>query len=215
MAFVLVVDDEATVRETICDLFAGEHFCQAAESAEEALTWLQAERFDLVLTDISMPGMSGIELLGQLRQSQPDTPVIVISGIDDQEYAAGLIKLGAFDYLLKPFQLADVEASVASAIEHHKRLLKARRRHVVAEKQQLYSLSIYAANEKSGSEQTAHEPYVVTASSIDEAKQKGFEQAHEKYPRAEGWLAHHVTATEIEHDLISQAAALFANDEQE
>ncbi len=209
MAFILVVDDDDAIRENICDLFAGEHFCQAAESAEKALVLLSSERFDLVLTDISMPGMSGVELLGQVRQSQPDTPIIVMSGINDQEYAAGLIKLGAFDYLLKPFRLEEVEASVASAIEHHRRLLKARRRHATdaEDKQSLYALSLYATNAKLGGAEGAHEPIAVLASSVDEAKQKGFEQAHEKYPRADGWIGHNVTAAEIEREIISQAAA--------
>ena len=76
---------------------------------------------DVVLTDISMPGLSGVELLGQLRQSQPDTPVIVITGIDDRTHAEGLTRLGAFDYILKPFRLEAVEASVARALEHSSR----------------------------------------------------------------------------------------------
>jgi DNA-binding NtrC family response regulator len=215
MAFLLVVDDDETVRENLCDLFAGEHFCQAAESAEKAIALLSAERFDLVMTDISMPGMSGIELLGHVRGSQPDTPVIIISGINDQEYAAGLLKLGAYDFLLKPFQLEEVEASVASAIEHHRRLLKARRKHSVEEKQRPYALSIFAANARSSGEETAHEARVVLASSVDDAKQKGFELVHEKYPRGEGWISHNVAALEIERDFISQAASLFAKEDSD
>jgi len=70
-----------------------------------------------VLTDISMPGLSGLELLGYLRQEQPDTPVIVVSGIGDREHAEGLMRLGAFDFILKPFTLEAVEQSVARALE--------------------------------------------------------------------------------------------------
>ena len=68
-----------------------------------------------------MPGLSGLELLGHVRQKFPNTPVIIISGIGDQEHAQGLIKLGAFDFLLKPFSLDAVEKSVRRAVEFRKR----------------------------------------------------------------------------------------------
>ena len=84
---------------------------------------LQADEYDVVLTDISMPGLSGLELLGHVRQKFPDTPVIIISGIGDQEHAQGLIKIGAFDFLLKPFSLDVVEKSVRRAVEYRQRLL--------------------------------------------------------------------------------------------
>jgi two-component system, NtrC family, response regulator PilR len=127
MATVLVVDDDPIIRDSLYDLFEEEHLCHAAETAEKALAYLDTEEYDVVLTDISMPGMSGLELLGQVRQRQPDTPVIIISGINDQEHAKGLIKMGAFDFILKPFRLEEVEKSVARAIEHHQRLLRERR----------------------------------------------------------------------------------------
>jgi len=61
--------------------------------------------------------MDGIELLRHIRDSHPGTPVIVISGISDQAYAEGLLRMGAFDYILKPFSLDAVESSVALALE--------------------------------------------------------------------------------------------------
>jgi DNA-binding NtrC family response regulator len=64
-----------------------------------------------------MPGLSGVELLSLVRQQNPQTPVIVISGISDKAYAEGLLRMGAFDYILKPFSLDAVEASVALALE--------------------------------------------------------------------------------------------------
>ena len=118
MAAILIVDDDDAVRDVLYDLFSEEHLCHAAGSAEQALAFIREQPYDVVLTDISMPGLSGVELLGQLRQSQPDTPVIVITGIDDRTHAEGLTRLGAFDYILKPFRLEAVEASVARALEH-------------------------------------------------------------------------------------------------
>jgi DNA-binding response OmpR family regulator len=116
MSSVLIVEDDAVLREILFEMFAREHVCCAASTAERALALLSEHQFDVVLTDISMPGMSGLELLGHARQRWPETAVIIISGICDQEYAAGLIKMGASDFLMKPFQLADVSRSVASVI---------------------------------------------------------------------------------------------------
>ena len=120
MAAILVVDDDDTIRDALYDLLSEEHLCHVAATVEQAIAWLDTETYDVVLTDISMPGLSGVELLGHVRQRQPNTPVIVISGISDQGHAQGLINLGAFHYLLKPFRLEDVEASVARAIEYHR-----------------------------------------------------------------------------------------------
>lgn len=82
----------------------------------------EADTYDVVLTDISMPGLSGLELLGHIRQKFSDTPVIIISGIGDQEHAQGLIRIGAFDFILKPFSLEVVEKSVRRAVDYRRRL---------------------------------------------------------------------------------------------
>jgi DNA-binding NtrC family response regulator len=124
MPRALVVDDDETIRDTLYELLSEEYVCQTAETAEKAVARLEADTYDVVLTDISMPGLSGLELLGQVLQRFPDIPVIIISGIGDKEHAQGLIKLGAFDYLLKPFSLEVVEKSVRRAVEYRKRLLE-------------------------------------------------------------------------------------------
>ena len=125
MASILVVDDDDAIRDTLYDLFSAHYLCHTAETAEKALDLLKADIYDVVLTDISMPGLSGLELLGHVLQNYPGTPVIVISGIGDQEHAQGLIKLGAFDYLLKPFRLEVVENSVERAIKYRRTLASA------------------------------------------------------------------------------------------
>jgi two-component system response regulator PilR (NtrC family) len=124
MAAILVVDDDETIRDMLYDLFEENHRCHLAETAEQALSYLETEHYDVILTDISMPGLSGLELLGHVRQSQPETPVIVITGIQDQAHAQGLLKLGAFHFLLKPFRLEMVEASVEKAIEFRRRQIQ-------------------------------------------------------------------------------------------
>lgn len=125
MPRILVVDDDETIRDTLYDLLSDEHDCQTADSAEAALARLEVDDYDVVLTDISMPGLSGLELLGHVRQKYPSTPVIIISGIADQEHAQGLIRLGAFEYLLKPFRIEVLEKSVKRALDRRRHLLKA------------------------------------------------------------------------------------------
>ena len=131
MAAILVVDDDETVRDMLYDLFESDHLCHAAETVEQALVWLETEFYDVVLTDISLPGMSGVELLELVKQHQPDTPVIIISGTSDQDYARSLIEMGASDYLVKPFRLEHVEERVNLALEERHRLLEERRRGAV------------------------------------------------------------------------------------
>lgn len=116
MADVLVVDDDDVIRDTLCELLSTEYSCQTADTAEQALAKLEAQPFNVVLTDISMPGLNGMELLERVLKLYPNTPVIMISGLSDEEQAQSLISLGAFDYLLKPFRLEVVEASVKRAI---------------------------------------------------------------------------------------------------
>ena len=120
MADILVVDDDDVIRDTLCELLSAGHSCQTAETAEHALALLEAQRFDVVLTDISMPGLSGMELLNRVVEQYPGTPVIIISGLSDQEQAQSLMSRGAFDYLLKPFRLEVVEESVKRAVTANK-----------------------------------------------------------------------------------------------
>jgi len=121
MAAILIVDDDDSVRDTLYDLFSEDHMCHAANNAEKALSFLREQSYDVVLTDISMPGLSGVELLSTVRHKQPSTPVIIITGISDETHAAGLKRLGAFDHILKPFRLEVVETSVARALEYRQR----------------------------------------------------------------------------------------------
>jgi len=116
MAAVLIVDDDATIREVLHELFDSEQTCHTAETAEQALSLLESKRYDVAIVDISLPGMSGLELLGHIRQRWPNTHVIIITGIDYHQYIGDLTKMGASDYLVKPFQLQDAEKKVARAI---------------------------------------------------------------------------------------------------
>ena len=102
MADILIVDDDDVIRDTLKELLSEHYTCQTAGTADEAFARLAEKPYDLILTDISMPETSGMELLGRVLQLYPKTPIIVVSGISDQEHVQGLIKLGAFDFISKP-----------------------------------------------------------------------------------------------------------------
>lgn len=118
MAEILIVDDDDVIRDTLHELLSSEYSCETAGTAEIALAKLQQEPFDVVVTDISMPGFSGLELLRHVRRLYPKTPVIIVSGHGDEEHARELIGMGAFDSLLKPFRLEVVEESVKRALQY-------------------------------------------------------------------------------------------------
>lgn len=216
MGYVLAVDDDPEIREQLVELLQGKHFVQDADSGEQALEWLEREsEWHVVITDISMPGLSGLELLGHIRQKLPDTPVIVLSGMTDPVYKAGAMSMDVFKYITKPYKLEEIEASVDSAIAYHKEIIASRRRQAAesSDRQRIYLLSLTITNVKTG--ENKHEAELVIASSIEAAKQIGFEQARQKWPREDGWMEHNVAAKEADREILSRAASLIAPDARE
>lgn len=116
---VLLVDDELEITEILADLLADNYTCSRAATAEQALERLAESEFELVISDITMPGMSGLEMIPDVKRISPFTVVVMISGMQTVESAIGALRLGAFDYLMKPFDLRQVEAVVKRALEHH------------------------------------------------------------------------------------------------
>lgn len=125
MPTLLIVDDDNLVRDTLHELLSATNECHTADRAEQALAYLDIETYDVVLTDISMPELSGRELLKYIQAQHPATPVIVISGESSEADAQELIKAGAFAYFAKPFRLEDVEDAVERAIARHQELVSA------------------------------------------------------------------------------------------
>jgi diguanylate cyclase (GGDEF)-like protein len=123
---LLIIDDEKQIRELLVDLLGSVYDCSDAGSAEEALTALSKQTFDLVISDIDMGGMSGLELVPRVHALSPDTVVVMISGNQDLEFAIRALRVGAFDYITKPIDLRHVEASVERALQHSE-LLKEKR----------------------------------------------------------------------------------------
>jgi putative nucleotidyltransferase with HDIG domain len=124
---LLIVDDEVEVRSVLRDLLADQYACAEAASAEEALAQLRETYYELVISDITMSGMTGLEMIPHVQLASPDTVIVMISGRQTIESAINALRLGAFDYLMKPFDLRQAEAAVARALEHHELLVAKQR----------------------------------------------------------------------------------------
>jgi len=125
---ILVVDDEPFVADIISRWLRAEGYeCERASNGWEALEALRGGGFALVVTDIMMPGMSGVELLEQVRLSHPGTAVIMLTGVDDRETATRAVELGAYGYVIKPFERNEILIEVAGALKRrHLELLRDR-----------------------------------------------------------------------------------------
>src|SRR5438034_3555917 len=124
---LLIVDDEAEVRGVLYDLLSGPYECGEAASAEEAIVELRKNDYQLVISDITMSGMSGLEMIPHVKTVSPDTVIVMISGIQTIESAINALRLGAFDYLMKPFDLRQAEAAVSRALEYHELVVAKKR----------------------------------------------------------------------------------------
>lgn len=116
MPTILIVDDDDAIRGMIFDLLSDKYECNTASMAEEALQYIEVETYDAILTDIAMPGLTGVELLQKIQEHHPATPVILISGKGSEQDPKDLLDLGAFAYITKPFNLDDLEAVVERAL---------------------------------------------------------------------------------------------------
>ena len=124
---LLIVDDEEPVRNLFAKCLAERYSCETAANAQEALDRLQQKQFALVITDIQMPGIGGIELLRKINELYRDTAVIIASGIDRTQRVIDAIRMGAYDYLVKPCELDVLELCVQRALERRTLLRNARR----------------------------------------------------------------------------------------
>jgi response regulator RpfG family c-di-GMP phosphodiesterase len=121
---VLIVDDEISVRKVMAAVLAQLGFpCETAASGEEALRVLETQRIDAVISDLQMPGMSGMELLAKVRQSYPQTVFLMVTGVDDIRVGVQAMRQGADDYLVKPLQVdANIVLASLTRALHVKRL---------------------------------------------------------------------------------------------
>ncbi|HDI46038.1 MAG TPA: sigma-54-dependent Fis family transcriptional regulator [Candidatus Omnitrophica bacterium] len=118
---ILVVDDDPGLLETLTDALELEGYgVTTARAGEEALQILDEEEVDLVITDIKMPGLSGMELLKVIKEKNQSLPVIVMTGFASLETAIEAIKQGAYDYITKPFEIEKFLHTVSKAVTQKK-----------------------------------------------------------------------------------------------
>ncbi len=124
---ILAVDDELPITEVIRrKLTHAGYSCVTASNAEDALKILHTQPFALMITDIRMPGMNGVELLQKVRGIYPDMMVVMLTGVSEAETAISSMRQGAFDYILKPFDLDKLVLTIQRALDHRKLVIQNR-----------------------------------------------------------------------------------------
>lgn len=115
---ILIVDDEATIRASLVESLTREGYeISSAESGEEALAKCHSTTFDLVITDLKLPGVSGLEILQALRNQGNGTPVIMMTAYGDVDTAVSAMRFGAYDFIPKPFKLGVMKSQVRAALK--------------------------------------------------------------------------------------------------
>lgn len=117
MPTLLIVDDDAAIRGMLYELLSEKYECHTASTADEAFQYLEVEHYDAIITDIAMPGLTGVELLKRVQLRDEETPVILVSGKGSEQDSESLLALGAFAYITKPFKLAEIEEVVERALQ--------------------------------------------------------------------------------------------------
>ncbi|MCP1640121.1 response regulator transcription factor [Streptococcus gallinaceus] len=141
---LLIVEDEYLVRQGIRSLVSFEQFgigqIDEAENGQEAWHLYQKEDYDIVLTDINMPKLNGIQLAQLIKEKAPATRLIFLTGYDDFNYALSALKLGADDYLLKPFSVEDVEGILAKVKKQLDELKKQKKLQVLTQNKEVTAI---------------------------------------------------------------------------
>jgi len=117
---ILVVDDELFVRELLLEFLSAQGYeVSLADSGEKAVELMQTQPADLVLVDLKMPGINGIEALRQIKKIAPDVRAIIMTGYPTIESSIEALRHGAYDYVIKPFKLDDLKSSIERALREH------------------------------------------------------------------------------------------------
>jgi putative nucleotidyltransferase with HDIG domain len=124
---ILIVDDEEAIRDVVSTMIEAQGYvCQAVSNGRRAIEYLSQHSVDLVLSDMVMPEMDGLQLLAWLHSRDPEIPVIMVTAMYDVSTALEAIRNGAYDYILKPFEKDQLFLSVRRALEHRWLLLENR-----------------------------------------------------------------------------------------
>ncbi|MBL0312763.1 MAG: response regulator [Holophagaceae bacterium] len=121
---ILLVDDEGIVRSTLREALAKNgYIVEEAESGEAALAMVAKKHYPVILTDLKMPGISGLELLSSIREKDPSSLCVIITGFATMDAAIDALKKGAYDFIKKPFQTLELQVVIDRALDHA-RLMK-------------------------------------------------------------------------------------------
>jgi DNA-binding response OmpR family regulator len=117
---ILVMEDDATISAAL-DMILTEagYSVDVAETGEAALELFEQKRFDLIIADLKLPGINGMEVIKQIKEKKPEMEVIVITGVGTQPIAEEAMTLGAHDFLPKPFTDDQIKAAINEALKHH------------------------------------------------------------------------------------------------
>jgi len=122
---VLIIDDEDTLRDSMHQVLKKEGYrVREAADGKEGLSLFNQETFEAVFLDLKLPGLNGLRVMGQMREASPETPIIIITGYGSIESAVEAIKLGAFDYMSKPFSPEELRVVTKKAIESRKMIFE-------------------------------------------------------------------------------------------
>lgn len=118
---ILIVDDELLIRDLLYDFFVGQGWETAiADSAAKALQLIENRRIDLVLSDIRMPGMDGLELTATLRSEHPEIPVVLMTGYPSVDTAVAALRYRVADYITKPFNINHLHKVVEASLKERR-----------------------------------------------------------------------------------------------
>ena len=146
---ILIVDDEPSVQRVLADHLSSKYECDTADNAQQALAKLKVQPFALALLDVQMPGLSGVELLRKIVSEYPQVTVIMVSGVDRSQRVRDALRLGAFDYLIKPVDFEVLAITVERALQRrilqrkatrYNEDLEARNKQLAAQKAELEQL---------------------------------------------------------------------------
>lgn len=168
---ILIVDDDVQVREVLHQIFlSADYDCLLAANGQEGLDVFRAEHPELVLTDLKMPVMDGIALLEGVRREDPDASVIVLTGAPDVKTAINSLKLGAYDFIMKPVNVDELLFAAERALE---------RRHLLIERREYHALLERRVEEATRELQTAYRATLEALGSALDSRDVGTE-AHSR-----------------------------------
>lgn len=145
---ILIVDDDEAIRGLLSACLDPAYWCATAATADEAARLIESNSFDLVLSDITMPGTSGLEFCGYVQKTCPRTVVVMISAMTDIQFAIDAMRHGAFDYVTKPFDLERVKMAVDRALRYQRALEEKHRYELeLEERVRIRTAELHSANE--------------------------------------------------------------------